>query len=186
MTETTETINLPGGDITVTRTGSGPQLLLLHGGGGPVMSLPFIDELARHFEIIAPVHPGFAGTSVPDHFDGMADLVFFYLDVIDALDLKDATLVGMSMGGWLAAELASISCANIKRLVLVDAVGVKHGGPTDRDIADTFAEPIDKLMNQGHATFDGDTLALTRDGLLRVDGLLPNFFEPQFRGIRYT
>lgn len=56
----------------------------------------------------------------------------------------------------------------------------------DVDIADTFAEPIDKLMNQGHATFDGDTLALTRDGLLRVDGLLPNFFEPQFRGIRYT
>jgi pimeloyl-ACP methyl ester carboxylesterase len=145
MAETTETLHLPGGDITVTRTGSGPQLLLLHGGGGPASSLPFIEELAKHFEIIAPVHPGFAGTKIPDHFDGMPDLVFFYLDVIDALNLKDITLVGMSMGGWLAAELASISCANIKRLVLVDAVGVKHGGPTDRDIADTFGLPAPKL-----------------------------------------
>jgi len=141
MTDRTETLTLPAGEITVTRKGAGPQLLLLHGGGGPIAAMPFADRLAEDFEVVAPVHPGFAGTAMPDHFDGMSDLVVFYLDVLDALAIENAAVVGMSMGGWLAAELASISCARFSKLILVDAVGVKHGGPTDRDIADVFALP---------------------------------------------
>jgi len=141
MTDKIENYTLQGVEVEVARKGAGTPLLMLHGGGGPVMKQPFTDELAKNFEIIAPTHPGFGGTKVPDHFDGMEDLVYLYLDLLDALDIHDAVLMGFSMGGWLAAELATISCNRFSRLILVDAVGVKIGGPTDRDIADVFGIP---------------------------------------------
>lgn len=141
MTGKTEKISLQGVDVEVVRKGSGPPLLLLHGGGGPLAGEPFADRLAERFEIVAPTHPGFNGTKIPDHFDGMPDLVFLYLDLLDALKLEAPVVMGMSMGGWLAAELAVLPGTNFSRLILVDAVGVKIGGPTDRDIADLFGMP---------------------------------------------
>jgi len=137
--EKRETLNLHGVEIELTRKGSGPPLFLLHGGGGPVTALPFADRLAETFEIVAPTHPGFAGTRIPDHYDGIQDLAFTYMDLMDRIDLRDAVVLGISMGGWLAAELAVMSTARFSKLIFADAVGVKHGGPTDRDIADVFA-----------------------------------------------
>jgi len=141
MAGKTEKYSLQGVEVEVVRKGAGKPLLLLHGGGGSVASQPFVDRLAEKFEVIAPTHPGFNGTRVPDHFDDMSDLVFLYLDLIEALKLKDAMVVGFSMGGWLAAELAVLPGLPISKLILVDAVGVKIGGPTDRDIADVFSLP---------------------------------------------
>ncbi len=172
MGANTETINLPVGECTVTRKGSGPQLLLLHGGGGSIAEHPVIDRLAEKFEVIAPTHPGFNGTKVPDHFDGMPELVHFYLDVLDALEIEDAVLLGISMGGWLAAELASINCARFSKIILVDAVGVKVGGPTDRDIADVFGVPPDeatKLMYHDPANAR-DMSGLTDEELTELAG----------------
>jgi pimeloyl-ACP methyl ester carboxylesterase len=145
----TETIDLNGVEISLTRKGEGPPLLLLHGGGGPMENMPFADKLAEKFEIIAPTHPGFNGTKIPHHYDGLPDLLFTYLDLLDRLALKDVTVVGVSLGGWLAAELAVLPGMPFSRVVLVDAVGVKHGGPFDRDIADIFGMPgpdLAKLM----------------------------------------
>lgn len=144
MTEKIEKYTLQGVEVQVARKGAGTPLLLLHGGGGSVINQPFTDELAKNFEIIAPTHPGFDGTKVPDHFDGMADLVYLYLDLLDALDIKNAVLMGISLGGWLAAELAVLPTGRFSKMILVDAVGVKIGGPTDRDIADVFGLPPDK------------------------------------------
>ena len=138
-------ITLQGIEVPYVRKGSGPKMLVLHGGGGPVAALPFTDRLASSFDLIAPVHPGFAGTKIPDHFDRVDDLVFLYLDLMDALDLKDAVLMGFSMGGWTAVELATISDARLSRLILVDSVGVKVGGREDRDIADVFALPHEEM-----------------------------------------
>lgn len=138
-------IELPGATVDVLRKGSGKKLFMLHGGGGPVASLPFSDKLAEKFEIIAPVHPGFSGSAIPDHFDDMQDLVYLYLDLMDALELDDAIMMGFSMGGWVAAELAVMSTARISKLILVDSVGVKVGGREDRDIADVFATPPEEL-----------------------------------------
>jgi pimeloyl-ACP methyl ester carboxylesterase len=145
----TETIDINGVEIRLTRKGEGPPLLLLHGGGGPMEQMPFADALAEKFEIVAPTHPGFAGTPIPKHYDGLPDLIFTYLDLLDRLALKDVTVVGVSLGGWLAAELAVLPGMPFSRVVLVDAVGVKHGGPLDRDIADIFGLPgpeLAKLM----------------------------------------
>src|SRR5262249_17500562 len=67
------------------------------------------------------------------------DLAYFYLDVMDHLDLRDAVVVGVSFGAWIAAGIAVKSTARISRLVLANAVGIKVGGRETRDIADVFA-----------------------------------------------
>ena len=132
-------------DIDVVRKGSGQPLLLLHGGGGPIAQMPFADRLAEKFEIFAPTHPGFNGSKIPKHFTRVDDLVFLYLDLLDELDMTDVVLMGFSMGGWTAAELAVSNSGRLSRLILVDSVGVKVGGREDRDIADVFALPGEKL-----------------------------------------
>ena len=143
----TTRIELPGASVDVVRKGSGQALFILHGGGGPVAAMPFVERLAESFEVIAPVHPGFAGSAIPDHFDDLQDLVFLYLDLMDALELEDAVMLGISMGGWTAMEIAVMSTARISKLILVDSVGVKVGGREDRDIADVFATPPEELVH---------------------------------------
>jgi pimeloyl-ACP methyl ester carboxylesterase len=133
------TLRLQGVELEVRRKGRGPAMLMLHGGGGPISQFPFADRLAEHFEILAPVHPGFDGSKIPEHFDSLEDLVYLYLDMMDELDLKRAVVLGNSLGGWTAAEIAVRNSQRIAKLIMVDAVGVKVGGREDRDIADIFA-----------------------------------------------
>ena len=71
--------------------------------------------------------------------------MFLYLDLLDELDLNDVILMGFSMGGWTAVELAVANSTRISKMILVDPVGVKVGGREDRDIADVFALPGEKL-----------------------------------------
>jgi pimeloyl-ACP methyl ester carboxylesterase len=135
------TIALQGVDLPVVRRGHGLPLLLLHGGSGPQYHLPFFDRLTEHFEVIAPTHPGFAGSAIPEHFDTMEDLVYLYLDLMEVLNLRDVVLVGLSVGGWAAAEIAVRNTSRLSKLILVDAVGIKPGDREARDIADIFAMP---------------------------------------------
>jgi pimeloyl-ACP methyl ester carboxylesterase len=114
---------------------------MLHGGDGPQEQLPFFQRLTAHFEVIAPTHPGFAGSPLPEHFDDLEDLVYLYLDLMDALDLRHVILMGFAMGGWAAAEIAVRATHRLSRLILVDAVGVKPGSRDTRDIADIFGCP---------------------------------------------
>ena len=138
-------MKLQGLDVEVARKGSGRPLVALHGGGGPIADMPFADRLAEKFEIVAPTHPGFAGSRIPDQFDRIDDLAFLYLDLLDELDLRDAVLMGFSMGGWIALELAVMTTERLSKLILVDSVGVKVSGRDVRDIADVFAAPAEKL-----------------------------------------
>jgi len=138
-------IAIQGIDLQVVRQGAGQPLLLLHGGDGPLGLLPFLRRLAERFEIIAPTHPGFAGTVIPEHFDTLEDLVFLYLDLLDVLDLHDVILMGLSMGGWVAVEIAVRNTSRLTQLILVDAVGIKPGDRDTRDIADIFGVPAPEV-----------------------------------------
>lgn len=140
-------MRLQGIDVDVVRKGSGQALLMLHGGGGPVAQHPVIDKLAGHFDVIAPTHPGFDGSQIPDHFDAIDDLVFLILDLLEVLDLRDVILVGFSMGGWIATELATMTTERLSKLLLVSSVGIKVGGREDRDIADIFAMSHEQFID---------------------------------------
>jgi pimeloyl-ACP methyl ester carboxylesterase len=98
----------------------------------------FLDLLGQRAEIIAPSHPGFGHSARPADFDTVYDLVHLYLDVLDTLSYERMTLMGLSFGGWIAAELA-VTCAHrIDRLVLVDALGIKISDRETPDILDVF------------------------------------------------
>lgn len=131
--------------LEVFHRGSGPPMLLLHGGAGLDHRAAFLGLLARRFEVIAPSHPGFGRSPLPDRFDSVDDLAYLYLDLIDELDLHDVVLVGFSLGGWIAAELAVRCSHRLGKLVLVAPVGIKVSGRETRDLPDIFATAPDEL-----------------------------------------
>ena len=131
-------LSVNGIDLEVLRRGAGPPLLLLHGMDTVPPGAAFIDLLGRHAAIIAPSSPGFGNTKRPPDFDTIYDLVHLYLALIAALPDENLTLVGLSFGGWLAAEVAAACSHRIAKLVLVDPLGIKLGDRESRDILDIF------------------------------------------------
>jgi len=128
-----------GTRIDMIERGAGRPLLFLHAENGVEPAASAIDELAEAARVIAPTHPGFGRSELSHGMRSVDDLSYFYLDLLDQLDLRDVTLVGVSLGAWLAAEIAVKSTARLSRLVMANAVGVKIGDRETRDIADVFA-----------------------------------------------
>ncbi len=133
-------IVLNGLHIEALEGGTGRPLLFLHPGIGiDSRAAPALDRLAKGARLIAPSHPGFGTSDLAPTMTTVDDLAYFYLDLMDQLDLRDAIVVGVSFGGWLAAEIAVKSTARISHLVLANSVGIKVGGRESRDIVDVFA-----------------------------------------------
>jgi pimeloyl-ACP methyl ester carboxylesterase len=114
------------------RGGAGQPLVILHGASGAQWP-PFMTELARKFDVIAPEHPGFGESDTPEWLDTVHDLAYFYLDLFAELKLKDVNLVGLSLGGWIAAELAVRSTARLASLTLAGAAGLHVPGVAQLD-----------------------------------------------------
>jgi pimeloyl-ACP methyl ester carboxylesterase len=125
-------------ELEVIRRGAGRPVLLLHGMQNVDPRARFLDLLSRRAEIIVPSHPGFGHSPRPADFDTVYDLVHLYLDLLEALPYERVALVGLSFGGWLAAEIAVQCCHRIDRLVLVDAFGIKLSDRETPDILDVF------------------------------------------------
>ncbi|HYJ44927.1 MAG TPA: alpha/beta fold hydrolase, partial [Xanthobacteraceae bacterium] len=115
------TISIRDCRIRVMRGGSGSPMLFLHGGGGAGTWLPFMSRLAATFDVIVPEHPGFGGSDTPPWLDTVPDLANFYLDFFEELGLDGVHLVGQSLGGWVAAELAVRNTSRLASLTLVAA-----------------------------------------------------------------
>jgi pimeloyl-ACP methyl ester carboxylesterase len=144
LSSMTRAIN--GLEIEWIERGAGKPILFLHPGIGIEPDAPVLDKLAGDARLIAPTHPGFGRSQAPKSFDRIDDLAYFYLDLLDALDLRDVAVVGVSLGGWIAAEIAIKSTARISHLVLANPVGIKVGGREQRDIADIFAVTQDEFL----------------------------------------
>ena len=135
-----------GVDLQVFSGGQGEPLLVLHDHEYVNQWEPFAEALAAHFAVVAPSHPGYGGSDLPRDFDTIDDFAYLYLDLLRELGPQPVNLVGMGVGGWVAAELAVRCTHHLKRLVLVDAVGIKVSDRTTRDIADTFVVPPQELL----------------------------------------
>jgi pimeloyl-ACP methyl ester carboxylesterase len=116
------------------RGGTGPTLVYLHTAQGEGEGLELLDRLSGDFDVVAPMFPGYGESDGLDQIDDMEDATFHVLDVFERLDLDRPTLVGASLGGWMAAEVATRYPDRISRLVLVNPAGLYLPGAEIRDI----------------------------------------------------
>jgi pimeloyl-ACP methyl ester carboxylesterase len=128
-------VELNGCKLRLRRAGKGRPLLFLHGASGMPAILPCLHTLAQKFDVLVPEHPGYGQSDEPEWLENIHDMAYFYLDFLEKLDLKDVLLVGNSMGGWIALEVAVRSTARIKSMVVVSPAGLSVPGVLP---ADTF------------------------------------------------
>jgi pimeloyl-ACP methyl ester carboxylesterase len=116
-------IQVDGETLRILEAGQGEPVLYLHGAGG-LAWYPLLERLSEKRRVIAPEHPGFGRQQIPGWMSSVSDLAYFYLDALQALDLRAAHVVGHSLGGWLAAELAIRNTARVQSLTLMAPAGV--------------------------------------------------------------
>ena len=103
--------------------GDGPPLIVLHGIAGLEWGR-FHDRLSAGHRVVAPRTPGFGGSTGSENLADVHDLIYFYLDLLDALDIRRVPIVGHSLGGMIAAELAAVQPERFTRVVLIAPLGL--------------------------------------------------------------
>jgi pimeloyl-ACP methyl ester carboxylesterase len=139
-------LTVAGIELELIDRGSGAPTLFLHGAGGVRADDPFVGLLARQRRVIAPSHPGFGKSALPDWLDSVDDIAHVHLELLDRLSLRQVDLIGASVGGWIAAEMATKAPERFDHLVLIGPVGVKTGQVDRLDVPDVFATAQDKLQ----------------------------------------
>jgi pimeloyl-ACP methyl ester carboxylesterase len=151
-------ITVAGVTLDIEEAGQGRPLLFLHPGEGLQANRPWMQALARNHRVIAPHHPGFGNSSLPDWFGTVDDIAYLYLDLARQLELKDAVLAGACFGGWIAAEMAVRNTSRFAGLVLAAPLGIKVGGVLDRDIADMHSIPRAEFLRLAWADPEAGTV----------------------------
>ena len=134
MTFTDGYVEVDGCKTHLQRGGRGEPLLFLHGANGAPVVLPFMEKLARRFDVLVPEHPGYGKSDEPEWLENIHDIAYFYLDFLKQLNLKKVTVVGSSMGGWIAMEMAVRDTARLKSLVLSSPAGIAAPGVRAADV----------------------------------------------------
>ena len=175
--------------MRVLSKGRGPTVGFVHGPWGLPWD-PLLDELARSCAVHAPEHPGTSPGRPDDihHLDGIWDLVLCYDELLDALGLSRAILVGHSFGGMVACEAAAARPARVDRLVLIDALGLwrddvpipnwmllNHGDLVSHVFRDTDGEAARRMFAPPE---DPDARVMARVGLQWAMGATGKFLWP--------
>ena len=138
-------VEVNGCKVTLKRGGAGRPLLYLHGASGAATVRPFLQELAREYDVFVPEHPGFGGSDEPEWLDNIHDLAYFYLDFMEQFDMKDAIVLGSSIGGWLALEIAIRDTSRIRALSVIGPAGIYVPGLKKGDMF--LWSPEEKVRN---------------------------------------
>ena len=136
-------VEIRGCRVRLRRGGAGAPLLFLHGASGAPVILPFLEKLAQRFDVLVTEHPGYGMSDEPEWLENIHDVAYFYLDFLKQLGLSGVTLVGSSMGGWIAMEIAVRDTSRLKSLVLVSPAGIAVEGARPADI---FLLPPEEMV----------------------------------------
>ena len=170
----TTTVKVGGSSVELLEAGNGQPVLYLHGvydvhtfQGRP---FPFHEQLAKHCHLLMPAHPGCGETTGVAEIINIEDMAFHYLDMLDALKIKQATIVGSCLGGWIAAEMAVRNPERVGRLVLIGAGGLQVKGALNADLF---------MYSQNR---DGGVMNELRELLFAdADGKIANAYVPDGR-----
>jgi len=127
-------IELGGCKLHLRRSGSGRPLVFLPGASGEPVVLPFMEKLATRFDVLVPDNPGYGQSDEPEWLENIHDVAYFYLDLFAHLKLREVVLVGASMGGWMAMEIAVRNTSRLHCLMLVAPAGIRAPGVEPADI----------------------------------------------------
>jgi pimeloyl-ACP methyl ester carboxylesterase len=143
--------------VSVEEYGRGRPILILHGGGGPVTVSGFAELLAERqpAHVYLPIHPGFNGTSRPETLTSIRQLAELYANLLEELGLEDVTVIGNSIGGWIAAELAATGTTRVSAAIIIDAVGLEVPG---HPIVDFFSLSLQEIAL--HSYYEPQKFAL--------------------------
>ena len=140
---TEERVDSSVGKLQVLRGGSGPPLVYLHSAMGEVsVGMLVLEDLADGLAVTAPVFPGFGESEGIEHVDDIEDAAFLVLDLLDQLGVERPALVGLSLGAWMAAEVATRWPQRLSAVVLINPVGLYL---PDTPIPDMFGKPPNEL-----------------------------------------
>ncbi|MFE7927871.1 alpha/beta fold hydrolase [Streptomyces sp. NPDC057456] len=180
-------------ELTLTESGpaAGRPVLVLHGGGGPATVASIAEHFAATAPTLLPTHPGWNGTPRPDGLTRVADLAAAYLRLLRERHLSDVLVVGSSLGGWIAAELAAADTQGlISGIVVMDPVGIEVEGEPIRDffaldprgVAEYAYHDSDRFYVDP-ATVPAERLAVLRGNMaaLRVLSGGPAMSDPTLR-----
>lgn len=146
-------------------SGGPAPLFYLHSANGEAAGLQFLDLLAERRRVLAPVFPGFGSSEGIELVEDIEDAAFHLLDLLDRLEIASADVVGMSLGGWMATELAVRWPERVRRMVLVNSVGLYVEGSPIREI---FGRPLDELADDLFADREFPVAMLMRE-LVKLD-----------------
>ncbi len=147
--------------VRVDEQGSGRPILVLHGGGGPRTVAGLANPLSEHAHVLVPTHPGFGGEPRPEWFNSVDDLAIAYLDLLERLNLRNVMVIGSSMGGWIAAEMAVRDTTRLSSIVLVDAAGIHVDGHPVADVFPLTPDELSTLSYHNPAAFRIDPATLS-------------------------
>ena len=132
---TESTIYVGSTGVSLLRGGSGRPLLVLHEELGHPGWLAWHSELAQARSLLLPVHPGFGSLPRADWVSSVRDLAGFYSRMLREMALGPVDVIGFSLGGWIAAEMAAADAGQFRRMALVAPTGIR---PPEGEILDLF------------------------------------------------
>jgi len=141
-----KTVQTPHVPVRYLEGGSGRPLVFLHGAGGATIEDPFLAKLADKYHVFAPLLPGYGDSLECPELRDMLDFTLHTWDVVNALGLRDPILVGHSMGGMIAAEMAAIAPHDVTRLALIAPAGLWLEDHPIPDVFSTMPYEYPKLL----------------------------------------
>lgn len=141
-------LTVRGTRVRVLEAGAGEPLLYLHDSGDLGLGAAPLAALAEHYTVWRPDHPGFNASADGQDIDSVHELAFFYLDLLDEIGLDRVIAVGAALGGWLAADLATIEPGRVTKLILAGAWGIR----TEDAAPDIFLLDPAELADQTYHT----------------------------------
>ncbi len=134
--------------------GDGPDLLFLHGEGNTSEWAEIHDVLAEHFTVYAPVHPGFGGEEIPAWVDDVTDITFHTAGLLSVLELDRPLVAGVSLGGWMALDLAAHRPDLVGGLLAIGALGLRPNEP----MPDIFIKQAPEAVGYLAESIDGSVV----------------------------
>jgi len=141
-----KTVATPHVPVRYIEGGKGTPLVFLHGAGGVMVNDPVLSKLAEKFRVYAPLLPGYGDSEQCNELRDMLDFALHHWDVVDALGLEDPILVGHSMGGMIASEMAAVQPHDVSRLALIAPAGLWLDDHPIPDLFSTMPFEMPKLL----------------------------------------